>query len=118
MRGNDELCWHATRARLSVPLLVNCLLGYERMISLTRNFGAGNNQYHSLLTNKHLQLLRKLGLEDYYAKLKSWRYDKIILAEYLPMLPAALVEIVLGYCHLHQDNCDDLDEIYSRLLQN
>ena len=71
--------------------------------------------YH-LLTEKHTQLVRHLGLENSYAKLKASRHKVATLTNHLPMLPVVLIEIMVGYCGLRQDNSEDSDEIYDRLL--
>ena len=113
------------KLKLTIPLkIADYLLGYERVISLLRYYPSEGteavSQYHcshSELMNKHAELVRRLGLEESYAKLKAPKYESTTLARYLSTLPTVLIEIIVGYCTLTQDSSEDLDEIYDRLLK-
>lgn len=100
--------------RLTIPLkLGDYLLGCERAISFLRQ--CGDARYYSLM-NKHSELVRRLGLEHPYAKLTVARVSPIELGNYLSTTPMDLIELIIGYCALTQDNPEDRDEIYNRLL--
>ena len=99
--------------------MLDYLLSYEQAISFLRYCGntivvAG--QYR-LLIEQHAQLVRSLGLGKSYGTLMIPRHGAAVLMEYLPTLPLVLVEVVVGYGHLHHDDPEDLDEIYDRLLK-
>lgn len=92
--------------------LVDYLLGYECMISFLREF---DDQYR-LYIDIHSQLVRRLDLEDVYAKLFVFGVKLDEMTKYLPTIPVVLIEVILGYCLLTQDDPGDSDEIYNRLL--
>lgn len=111
MTFNEE---QFARLQLTIPLkMLDYLLGYERAIFFLRHDAVGH--YYSLM-DKHLQLVRRLGLEKHYAELTVPRHGVIVVSECLPTLPVVLIDIIIGYGYLHHDNADDLDEIYNRLL--
>ena len=93
----------------TIPLkMLDYLLGYERAISFL------NNQHYSYreLMNKHAQLVQRLGLETRYAKLTAPCINvKSLAVNYLSMLPRVLVEIIIDYCRLTQDDPEESDEI-------
>lgn len=96
-----------------IPLvMLNYLLWYEHLILFLHHHDDGH--YQSLM-DQHSQLISHLGLEKSYAKLIAPREDVIILVNRLPM-PMVLIKIVLEYCKLTQDDPDEADEIYNRLV--
>ena len=103
------------RLQLTIPLkMLDYLFGYERIISFLLK--AGGVQQYSALMDKHRKLVHLLGLEKHYAQLTVF-VDSEFLLKFLPTFPRVLVEIIVDYTQLSQENSEDLDEIYNRLLK-
>lgn len=101
------------KLQLTIPLkMVDYLLGYRRMISFLQY---RDQPSYFCLMEKHSQLTRRLGLEDFYTQLTT-PLDIVTLPRYLQMLPVVLVKIVLESCALDPSDAKDSDEIYNRLL--
>ena len=117
MRFDDK---DIEKLKLMIPLkMIDYLFAYERIISFLRmtnaSADAGGGAAAALM-DKHSQLVKRLGCENYYNKLTAPQYGLDVLIECLSMLPTDLVKIIVDYDRLCVKNFGDMEKIYERLL--